>query len=68
MPCTGRSPLISARRLVVERSVLISSERPGIDTGSVARHGDELLPGDEPAALPQWNQFPDAVAIAGHGK
>jgi hypothetical protein len=63
-----RASIAAKSRLVVECSVLISSESPGIDSRSVARHGDELLPGDESAAFPKRDQFPDAVAVAGDGK
>jgi fido (protein-threonine AMPylation protein) len=38
---------------MVQCSVLIGPERVKVNGGGIARHGGELLPGDEPAALPQ---------------
>src|SRR5260370_4851130 len=68
MPCRGRSPLIGVAGLVVERGVLMSAECPGMNGWGVAVHSDELLPGDEPAALSQRDQFADPVAVAGDGE
>jgi len=53
---------------VIERGVLIGPERLQVSGRSMAGHGNELLPGDETAALPQRNQLPDAVAVTGDGK
>jgi len=48
--------------------ILISPERVQVDAGSVPRHRGELLAGDEPAAAPQRDQFPDAVTVPGNGE
>src|SRR6516165_1672608 len=62
MPWRGRSPLIPTAR------VLVGSEGFQINRGGIARHSDELRPGDESAPSPQWDQLPDSVAVTGDGK
>src|SRR5258708_16902326 len=68
MPCRGCSPLIPAASLMVERRILISPERLEVTRRSIARHRDELLPGDKPAALSQRDQLADTVTVPGDGK
>ncbi len=48
---------------MVQRGILISPECFQVNRGGVARHGGELLPGDEPAALSQRDQLTDPMAI-----
>jgi hypothetical protein len=52
--------------LVVSSRVLVSAERVKIVSGRVAGHRREFLPGDKPAPSPDWDQFPDLVAVAGN--
>ena len=59
--------MTAAAGVMVQCSVLISPECFQIDGGGVACHGGELLPGDEPAALPQRDQLGDPVAVPGDG-
>jgi len=49
-------------------SVLISPESIQINGRRITRHGGELLPGDEPAALSQGDQLRDPMAIPGNSK
>src|SRR5215470_11546511 len=67
-PWRGRSPLIPAASLLVERRGLVGSEGFQINCGSIGRHSDELWPGDESAPSPQRDQLPDSVAVTGDGK
>ena len=53
---------------MVQCGVLISPECFQVNCRGVARHGGELLPGDEPAALPQRDQLCDPVAVPGNGE
>ena len=68
MPCRGGSPLIWAASLMIERRILVGPERFQVNRRGVARHGHELVPGDEPPAPPKRYQFPDTVAVPGDGK
>src|SRR5690242_3117987 len=74
-PCRGGSPVccnassvIAVAVFVVSGRVLVGAERIQIAGGRVAGHGREFLPGDEPAPSPDGDQFPDLMAIAGHGE
>ena len=53
---------------MIERRILIGPERFQVNRRGITRHGDELLPGDEPAAAPKRDQLPDAVAVSGDCK
>ena len=53
---------------MIERRILVSSERFQVNCRGMTRHGHELVPGDEPTAPPKRNQFPDTVAVPGDGK
>src|ERR1035438_6435611 len=53
---------------MIERRILVGSERFQVNRRGIARHGDELLPGDEPAVAPERDQFPDTVAVPGDGE
>src|SRR5690348_3208985 len=68
MPCRGCSSLICAASLMVQHGILISPECVQVNRGGVARHGGELLPGDEPPALSQRDQLADPVAVPGDGE
>jgi hypothetical protein len=48
---------------VVSGRVLIGPEGFQVNGRAVARHRCELLPGDEPAPLPQWDQLPNPAAV-----
>lgn len=48
--------------------ILIGPECVQVNTGSVPRHRSELLTGDEPAAAPQRDQFPDTVTVPGNSE
>jgi hypothetical protein len=52
---------------MIERRILVSSERFQVDSRSITRHGDELLPRDEPTAA-ERNQLPDTMTVPGDGK
>src|SRR6266700_5306762 len=65
MPCRGCLSLICAVSLMVQYGLLISPECFQVNCGGVARHGGELLPGDEPAALSQRDQLADPMAVPG---
>src|SRR5579863_4336926 len=67
MPCRGSS-LICAVGLMVQYGILISPECFQVNRGGVARHGGELLPGDEPATLSQRDQLADPMAVPGDGE
>src|SRR5262249_41013832 len=64
-PRRTSSPVISTSGLICSR-VLIGPERPRVNHRSGTRHGTELGPGHEPAALPQWHQLADAMTITDH--
>ena len=53
---------------MVQRGILISPEYFQVNRGGVARHGGELLPGDEPAALSQRDQLADPMTVPGDSK
>jgi len=53
---------------MVQCSVLISPECFQVNSRGIARHGGELLPGDEPAPLSQRDQLCDSVAVPGDGE
>ena len=44
---------------------LIRADGGDVDSCSVARHGGELIPGDEASTSTQRDQFPDLVTVAG---
>jgi hypothetical protein len=50
---------------VVQGGVLVGAERLESGSRSAVGHGSKLLPGDETAALAQWDQLADLVAVAG---
>src|SRR5690242_4256514 len=67
-PCWWRSLVIAAGLVVVGCGVLVGAESRKAGSSGAAGHGGELLPGDEAAALPQWDQLADLVAVAGDGE
>jgi hypothetical protein len=46
-PCTGRLSSIGVGHVLVSRRILVRAEGAGVDGGGAARHGSELLPGNE---------------------
>jgi hypothetical protein len=53
---------------MITRRILVGSERFGVNRRGITRHGNELLPGDEPTAASQRDQFPDSMAVPRDGK
>jgi hypothetical protein len=53
---------------MIKRRILVGSERFQVNRRGITRHGNELLPGDEPTAAPKRDQFPDSMAVPGDGK
>jgi hypothetical protein len=49
---------------MIGRGVLVGAESLDIDTGSIARQGRELLPGDKPTSPTQRNQLSDPMTVA----
>src|SRR5215471_19186704 len=64
-PWAGRSSGIRIGHVLIASGILISPEGAGVDRGGGARHGGELLPGNETPPPAQRDQLTDAVTIAG---
>jgi hypothetical protein len=52
----------------IKRRILVGSERFQVNCRGITRHGNELLPRDEPTAAAKQDQFPDSTAVPGDGK
>jgi len=64
-PRRGASLVVGTSGLI-GGGILVRPERVRVDRWRSARHSDELGPRHETAALTQWHQFADAMAVPGH--